>query len=367
MEIYFRVDASISIGTGHVIRCLNLAQELNLNGASCFFIAKSLPGNLITEIVEKGYKVLEINSSDNKKIYSDNESEWLGDTQQNDALKTIDILSEVNAKPDIIIADHYAIDYEWEQAIRAEYPYTKLIVIDDLANRKHICDLLIDTTLERDISDYNNLIPSYCQTLLGTQYSLINEKFYLQREQALKVRVKTKSPKKVLITMGGVDMLNVNEKVLKIINRSFVRDLELITVVLGKNCPHIESVRKFARSMLCETNVLINTDKMPELMSSHHAAIGALGGTTWERCILGLPSINLAIANNQKILINKLKSKGLITISDLKFTDEELNESWEMLKYNYNEIFLRSSNLCDGLGLKRVAEKIKSITIFKRV
>lgn len=367
MEIYFRVDASISIGTGHVIRCLNLAQELSLNGAKCSFITKSHPGNLITEIVEKGYRVFIIKPVDDEKVYSDKENEWLGDTQKNDAIKSIDILSIANAEPDVIIADHYAIDYEWEQVIKEKYPSAKLIIIDDLANRKHVCDLLIDTTLERDIYDYKRLIPPYCQTLLGTKYSLMNKSFHLQRDKALEYRIKTTSPRKVLITMGGVDMFNITGKALNIINRFFAKDLDLITVVLGKNCPHIASVKIIARSMLCETNVLINTDKMPELMLSHHASVGALGGTTWERCVLGLPSINLSIANNQKVLIDKLKSKGLITISDLDFTDEEFNESWEMLKYNYKEISLRSFNLCDGLGLKRVAEKIKSISTLKRV
>lgn len=367
MEIFFRVDASISIGTGHVVRCLNLAEKLRLNNFKCSFITKSHPGNLIAVIEEKGYEVFVVNSTDNKNTYSDNEYEWLGDTQRDDALKTIDILDKANVKPEIIIVDHYAIDYKWEEVIRENYPFTNLIVIDDLANRKHLCDLLIDTTLERNISDYNHLIPSNCQTLLGTRYSLINENFYQLRNEALKCRIKTSSPKKILITMGGIDIFNIAAKTLEIINRSFARELDLITVVLGKNCPHIEGVKNFASTMLCETNVLIDTNKMPELMLSHHASIGALGGTTWERCVLGLPSINLAIANNQKILINKLKSKGLITICDLEFTDEEFNESWEKLKYNYKDISLRSSQLCDGLGLTRVAGKIKSISTSKRV
>lgn len=360
MEIFFRADASLSIGTGHIVRCSNLADKFRSLGYKCIFITKDHYGNLNDNLLNRGYEPLIITANQNIE-YVEKDKEWLGGSQLDDAVETIKLITKKNISPKLIIVDHYSIDSEWEGLIKEKFPKCLIVVIDDLCNRNHISDILIDTTVERNIEDYTGLIPQHCLTLLGTRYSLLKPEFFLLRSSATKKRFATNSPKKLLITMGGVDALNVTSRVLNAINNSFVKDVEQITVVLGTNCPHINTIKAKSLEMHCKTTVLINADNMPELMLNNDASVGALGGTTWERCVLGLPTINMAIAENQKVLINKLQRNGFITINNIDFSDEELNSAWINLKKNYLSLSKKSFELCDGLGMDRVVARIESI------
>ncbi|MGO3642221.1 MAG: UDP-2,4-diacetamido-2,4,6-trideoxy-beta-L-altropyranose hydrolase, partial [Psychrobacter sp.] len=144
MNVVFRCDASIQIGTGHVMRCLTLADELTSQGAKCYFICREHEGNLIDFITQKGYEVYKLeaiplnNSNKDKAESTLFHSEWLGTSQAEDAKQSIDIISDI--EPEWLIIDHYALNDYWEQKLR---PYcNKILVIDDLADRKHDCDVL---------------------------------------------------------------------------------------------------------------------------------------------------------------------------------------------------------------------------------
>ncbi|SKC20590.1 UDP-2,4-diacetamido-2,4,6-trideoxy-beta-L-altropyranose hydrolase [Kosakonia radicincitans] len=359
MKIAFRVDASLSIGSGHVVRCLNLADALTKKGIECIFITKAHSGNLIQLIKTRDYKTYTIPSGPHiTDEYVQNEKAWLGGSQYDDALKFLNICQQNQLNPDALIIDHYSLDADWELPVHKGLPDLKIIVIDDLCNRKHFCHLLIDSTLERRNEEYSNLVPSDSLILAGTKYALLKEEFAQLRNQAILERTKISAPQKILITMGGVDINNITGILLDKINNYFEGNLDLITVVLGVNCPHKAEIARIAESCKYHIEVKININNMPQIMLEHDASIGALGSTTWERAVVGLPTINIAIADNQLVIVEKLKRKGFIVFDNTDFSGEDLYQAWLQLNIDYQNMVTRSFLLCDGGGLKRVVRTI---------
>ena len=176
MQALFRTDASNEIGSGHVMRCLTLANALKARKYKCIFITKEHDGNLIEFIISKGFEVISlktINHNDKKFTQESKEnlySEWLNDSNEQDAKKVIELIKPLG-KFDFIFVDHYGIDKKWEVALK---PYTrKIIVIDDLANREHDCNVLIDQTLYRNMNDYKALVNNDCEILSGSKYAIL--------------------------------------------------------------------------------------------------------------------------------------------------------------------------------------------------
>ena len=170
MKVVFRTDASLQMGTGHVMRCLTLADSLTDQGAECQFICREHPGNLISYLRDKGYGVLALPvTTNNENLDCDlAHASWLGSRQDEDAEQCVPLLEQIH--PDWLIVDHYALDHHWESALRPYYK--KLMVIDDLADRQHDSDLLLDQTFGRAATDYRSLVPKACQLRCGSQYAL---------------------------------------------------------------------------------------------------------------------------------------------------------------------------------------------------
>lgn len=189
MKVVFRADASIEIGTGHVMRCLTLADALRARGASCYFICKLHEGNLIKLIESKGYVVYSlalVNLKDERTTYQKSipHFEWLGGSQSQDAKLCEPVLKSL--KPNWLIVDHYALSSEWENLLQ---PYfDKLFVIDDLADRSHNCDLLLDQTFGRSSEDYHSLTPPNCNVMCGPGYALLRAEFSFLRPYSLSRR-----------------------------------------------------------------------------------------------------------------------------------------------------------------------------------
>jgi len=304
MRSVFRVDASLQIGAGHVVRCLTLAECLKDRGVDVSFICRKLPGNLIQKITEKGFQVFELevldNQNSNDKLFH---SAWLGATQQIDVQQSKFILEEL--KPDCLIVDHYALDYEWESALR--HLCKTVLVIDDLADRKHDCDYLLDQTFGREIKHYADLVPKSCEVFVGAYYSLLRPEFAAWRVYSLERRQNLQF-KSLLINMGGVDAENRTGAVLdQLMDCNLPNDVE-ITVVLGLHCPNLDSVKAKAKRLACEVMIKVNVDNMAEIMANSDVAIGAAGTTSWERCCLGLPVIQFVAAKNQEFLAKNPES-----------------------------------------------------------
>lgn len=164
----FRTDASLDIGTGHVMRCLALAQALRARGATCQFVCRDSPGNLITMVRERGFTVAPLPQSAGGDAGSC-DSDWMRDAEQ-----TVAALRGHTAQ--WMIVDHYALDARWERVVRPVC--RQLMVIDDLANRPHECEILLDQNLHSQAEPrYRALTPASCKHLLGPVHALLSSAF----------------------------------------------------------------------------------------------------------------------------------------------------------------------------------------------
>ena len=290
------------------MRCITLADALSQKGADCQFICKIHAGHLIDFIRSKGYVVHALPLAEQACDAIADElphSQWLGTTQQQDASACLPIV--LTQKPDWLVVDHYALDARWEQQL---VPHCgNMMVIDDLADRRHVCDLLLDQTYARDAADYSSLVPADCQLLCGSQYALLRPEFAALRPYSLQRRVQPRL-RKLLITMGGVDRDNVSSQVLIALRASSLPPDCQISVVIGSTAPWLAQVQQLAQEMPWVTQVLVGVNDMAQLMADSDLAIGAAGATSWERCCLGLPTIMLVLASNQKHVAQALKQAG---------------------------------------------------------
>jgi UDP-2,4-diacetamido-2,4,6-trideoxy-beta-L-altropyranose hydrolase/UDP-4-amino-4,6-dideoxy-N-acetyl-beta-L-altrosamine N-acetyltransferase len=351
MRVVFRVDASLQIGTGHVMRCLTLAQVLKENGANIEFICRKHKGNLIDKIRSNGFVVHELELFEEAEVDTRlAHSHWLGATQQQDAYDCIEILKA--EKPNWLIVDHYALDEQWQKRLKPYYE--KLMVIDDLADRKHQCDILLDQTFGRQQEDYSGFTTKGCELLLGSKYALLRPEFSKWRPYSLKRRGKPEF-KQLLINMGGVDVNNITENVLDELKLCNLPNDTNITIVMGGSAPHLESVKSKAITLLYKTEVKVDVDNMAEIMANTDIAIGAAGATTWERCCLGLPTIQIVIAENQLFSAEVLACHNIVKLAkEIKETTYLLESSSEWMK----SVGSAALEICDGMGSYKVFNKM---------
>ena len=363
MRIVFRADASIKIGTGHVMRCMTLAKALVEKSAEVQFICRDHVGNLIEKIRQQGFTVhtLITSSSDSeqtelKEVPKLFHSEWLEATQQQDAKDCQSILEEI--QPDWLIVDHYAIDLAWQKALKPYYQ--KLMVIDDLGDRQHICDLLLDQNYGTSIDKYQSFVPEHCKILAGAQYALLRPEFSKWREVSLKRRENVRRVKSILITLGGVDPDNYTGKILHQLAKTKL-DLNIeITVIMGATAPYFETVKQQAASMNVKTRVKTNVTNMAELMTNADLAIGAAGATTWERCCLGLPTIQLIIADNQRQIAQVLAKDNVVKLID---NVEQLSGLVETANQWSGDTSQQAARISDGLGCQRVVGQLLTMDL----
>jgi UDP-2,4-diacetamido-2,4,6-trideoxy-beta-L-altropyranose hydrolase len=303
MRVVFRVDASVRIGSGHVMRCLTLAASLSRTGAQCHFICRDLSGHLVELVRQRGFEVSLLATEDNgtaKPSAADDTGTgdpayafWLGCHWHVDAHQTRPILDAL--QPDWLVVDHYALDSRWENAVRQAQ--TKILVIDDLADRPHACDVLLDQNLGRQASHYRDLVPAHCKLLVSPEYALLRPEFALLREPSLQRQ--RSSLRKILVNMGGVDQPNATGEVLKALQHCALPENCSISVVMGQQSPWVREIQALADNMPWLTEVVVNVKDMGQRMAESDLAIGAAGSTSWERCCLGLPTFIVVLAPNQ--------------------------------------------------------------------
>jgi UDP-2,4-diacetamido-2,4,6-trideoxy-beta-L-altropyranose hydrolase len=307
MHVAFRTDASLQIGTGHVMRCLTLADVLRERGAKSTFICRPHSGHLLDLIQHRGHTAKALAQADDAYTAPADpcHANWLGTEWASDAEQTQQALG--NQAVDWLVVDHYALDKRWEQAMR---PLTRRIMaIDDLADRPHDCDLLLDQNLGRQVKDYGGLLSSHPQTLIGPSYALLRPEFAQWREHSLQRRTHPQL-KNLLITMGGVDQTNATGQVLEALSQCELPTDLRITVVMGPASPWLAQVHAQAAAMPRPTQVLSGVSNMAQLMAESDFCIGAAGGSAWERCCLGLPTLVLILAANQQAGAMALQAHG---------------------------------------------------------
>nr|WP_280967024.1 UDP-2,4-diacetamido-2,4,6-trideoxy-beta-L-altropyranose hydrolase [Evansella cellulosilytica] len=287
LNVIIRVDASINIGSGHVMRCLVLAEMLKEERVEVCFICKNIRGNLIGIIKDNGFKVLELPNILN---------------ELEDADKTVQYLKEMDIT--WIVIDHYSLGEKYESIVR---PFVnKIMVIDDLANRKHDCDLLLDQNFYSNMRNrYNHLVSSTCKKYLGPNYLLLRQEFN-------NVKGLTYQPtqvSKILIFYGGSDQTNETEKVLTAIKQHNFTSLA-VDVVVGSSNLNISTIKKMCTDIGATFHYQINY--ITKLMVEADVSFGAGGITMWERCYLGLPSIVTIVAENQRKSVEDTHEHGAI-------------------------------------------------------
>lgn len=342
MRVVFRVDASLEMGIGHVMRCLTLAQTLKENGACVKFICRKHDGNLIDKIQSCGFNVYGLELfEDYEKVRKLAHSHWLGATQQQDANDCIEVLKGMNIN--WLIVDHYALDVNWHRRLRSIVD--KIMVIDDIADRQFDCDILLNQNLGTKKEDYNDKVSDNCELLQGVKYALLRPEFSNLREKALIKRKNTKEINNILISMGGSDVKNITFEILQKIDSCFN-----IVVVLGKKSPNNQILKNYIKNKKNIT-IFIDSSNMAELMLNADLSIGAGGSTSWERCSLALPTLLFVTADNQKEVANNLEKLG--AVKTVKYFNKDLQTLTNNI-CNWQLMSEESSKVCDGAGVSRV-------------
>jgi len=353
MKAVFRVDASAQMGIGHLMRCLTLAEALRERGVQIQFICREHPGNLIALLQIKAMPVMVLPTPVLINVIGENYAAWLGVTQIEDVAETIEALN--GERPDWLVVDHYGLDFEWEQQIR---PHTnKLMVIDDLANRNHECDVLLDQNYSVGGEHrYAGLVPDTCNMLLGPRFALLRSEYLTYR--------KNRHPRdgrinRVLVFFGGVDPCNMTGYTLEALSQPEWSHLN-VDVVIGANNPYREVLERQVRARP-HTSIYGSRPHLADLMAHADLAFGAGGATTWERMCLGLPTIVISIAENQLPASESL-AKGELIYYAGHFPDIRMNYLAHLLKQLSHdaekliELGIRNQLQVDGLGALRLAE-----------
>ncbi len=369
MHIAFRADASVEIGSGHVMRCLTLADALADDGATCHFICRDLPGHMIKKVTARGHAVTALPTPTADQTVRLSEAlahpvhaPWAGVPLEDEIAQCAEVLAGL--APDRVIVDHYALDARWEtQAVPRGVP---VMAIDDLANRPHHCDILLDQNLGREDADYEGLVPPHCVLLTGPRYALLRPEFARMRSASLQRR-HALSLNHVMISMGGVDIDNATGKTLELLSQippgDLVQNLQL-SVVMGASAPHLDDVRRRVDGMPHHCVLALDVRDMAGLMAQADLAIGAAGGSSWERCCLGVPTLLVVLADNQRRGAEALAASGAAVLLGDTRSDTWLEELRKHLPATaataqLQEISSAAASLVDGQGAARVVAQIR--------
>ncbi|MEH7459137.1 UDP-2,4-diacetamido-2,4,6-trideoxy-beta-L-altropyranose hydrolase [Bacillus sp. JJ1127] len=358
MNIFIRVDASIEIGTGHVMRCLTLAEELNNQGHQIAFISRELDGHMCNFIKSQGHTVYMLPKM---KLVNNNcniaHAHWLQTNWEIDAQQTINIINQNISPVDWLIVDHYALDKKWEEKLKEFTQY--IMVIDDLADRLHMCDVLLDQNYYTNIDQrYKELIPRNCIKLLGPKYALLRSEFLKERKN---LRKRTNILKTILIFFGGSDPTHETSKVIKALEAMDCKQL-LIHVVIGQSNPQKDLIQNLCKK---HPNMAFhyNIDYMSRLMNEADLAICAGASTTWERYCLGLPALLISVAYNQIEICKAVGNLGIdfyIGKSE-EIYEKDINHAIEVVKsenFDLEASSKKALEIVDGFGRIRVVSEI---------
>ncbi|MCJ8339785.1 MAG: UDP-2,4-diacetamido-2,4,6-trideoxy-beta-L-altropyranose hydrolase [Pseudomonadales bacterium] len=360
-----RADASEKIGLGHVMRCLAMAEWAQSCDIQAVLLSRAIPDALIPKLQElsvTAIKLPECHCVTSKPSYS--HSHWLTGTEIQDADNSLTVIEqqikERASKPLFIMVDHYALGAPWEKKLAG---FASILAIDDLSDRPHYCSWLIDQTFGKSRDNYADLVNTACDIKTGPEFALLRTEF-----KNLSDSFKRKAPLadkalRVLITLGGGDADNVTGQVLGLLSQTSIVKNLFITVIVGGANPHLKQLRQQSELMKCQVKIIVNSQAMAKLMTEHDICIGAAGSTSWERCTLGLPTLNLVLAENQqKIAVNLDKVGAVVNLGCIGDVCVEQIEKLLILYHHNQDIYLQLADTCqkisDGMGCKRILDLI---------
>jgi UDP-2,4-diacetamido-2,4,6-trideoxy-beta-L-altropyranose hydrolase len=357
LNVAFRVDSSTEMGIGHLMRCLTLAKAIkNKYKAGMYFFTRASQGNINHLITPAGCKLIEM--SPHKRVTTTplQHSQWLGASQDEDAKEFISLTNKLNITSyDLLIIDHYAIDVEWETLVAPKAD--KLFVIDDLGDRKHKCDYLLDQTFNCSAAKYQDLVPSQCTFMLGTRYALLRDEFQISTNDIINTRDAIMG-NTILIMFGGTDPDNLSLIALKIVTSR--DDVNIINIIMGPSALHLKSISEYCKNDN-RIRLHVSPNNIAELMLTSTLAVGAAGTTSWERCAMGLPSVVVIQADNQRQIGRELETEGVLTVLEIHEMKKGLHNAidhWLSTGVISEFDITLCTQICDGLGSNRTIQKV---------
>jgi len=333
----FRCDGGASVGNGHVMRCLVLAEALSANGWMCRFASNPEAPVDIPALARSDFRATGVAVEDGTNALREHWPEGC----------------------ELLVVDHYGLDQGFEAGLR---PWAKqILVIDDLANRAHDADYLLDQTLLRRDEAYAGLVPPHCQFFLGGSHALLRPQFPAARGAALQHRARNNAVRRVLVAIGGVDGRGLTPVALRAIHESGL-DVA-VDVIMGGRAPAMPEVKELIEKLPLPIHLHIDTDEVASLMQTADLAIGAAGTSSAERCCLGLPTLAITVADNQRSNALALEQVGAACSlgwwSDIR--QRSMAEALVKLENNLERRAAMSraaAALIDGRGSERIVAKI---------
>ncbi len=365
-RIAIRVDSSRVIGSGHVMRCLTLAEAMAARGGEIRFLCRAHPGHLGCVIESRGFRLdllpEAVSASDDCQAGADGDSpyaQWLGVDFRTDAEQYIQLLDK--HRTDLLVVDHYGLDARWEGLLRPVVG--NIMVIDDLADRAHDCDVLLDQNLGRRFEDYDGRLPPTCRRLIGPAHALLRSEFARLRAMSLARRADG-NLRRVLVSMGGVDLPNATGKVLTALSVSPLAPELDVLVVMGGGAPWLSHVQAQVRGLSLKAEIKVGIGDMAAQMFAADLSIGAAGATAWERCCLGLPTILVVLADNQQSGAAALERAGAAHV--IRAPDEislRLPDFLARLAIpdSLLQMQVASARITDGQGVSRVIKTLEPL------
>jgi UDP-2,4-diacetamido-2,4,6-trideoxy-beta-L-altropyranose hydrolase len=350
MKILIRCDSSLLIGTGHLMRCLNLAEYLSDPSVEIIFVVRELEGNVNHLLREKQFQFITIPVSSYDVKPLNQYEKFLGVPQVEEIQQFTEVL--IKEKPDWVVVDHYSLGIEWEKIVRARG--SKVLVIDDLF-REHCCDGFLDQNFHHN--HYQKLFGDYTQTrlFLGPHYALLGQQFQIEKAKKHAGRVR-----RILVFFGGVDLENETSRFLQLLPD--LSDELVYEVIIGSKNPHTKEISNLADDNP-RINLHIQTNRMAEIMATSDLFIGAGGSVTWERCFLGLPAACIAVAENQVAMsesLAKIKAHVYLGSSHMISKEKYIKQIRELIasESKREELRLKSLSLQVSSKLKELKEFI---------
>ena len=305
MRLAIRADASLAIGSGHVMRCLTLAEAVMARGGEVLFICRAHDGHLAEMIATRGVRVVCLETPLDGRPSRGTYGDWLGVDAETDARQTLAALDERDFEPDWMVVDHYGLGADWETALRRAA--RRIMVIDDLADRPHDCNLLLDQNWIADFETrYAALVPAGSRLLLGPAYALLQRPY---REIAGRAEIRSGGPRRVLVYFGATDAAGLT---LQTLDAFLGLDREDVTadIVVGSGNADRSALLDRAAGR-ANVNVHLSLPSLAELMLAADLAVGAGGTTSWERICLKLPALVVTLADNQRPIAAEIDRIGL--------------------------------------------------------
>jgi len=338
--LLIRADASTAIGTGHVMRCLALAQAWqDAGGQAVFAMAESTPA-VQSRLRAERCEIYPVSAS-------------IGTTE--DLRQTIALA--MGRACDWGVVDGYQFGSDYQRGLKAKN--IRFLFLDDYGHSaRYVADLVLNQNVSASPTLYSRK-ERYTQLLLGPRYAMLRREFKVWRDWK---RTIPPTCSRVLVMIGGSDDGNVTATVIHALGLLAVRELET-TVVAGGSNPHFAELRDRAARSGLRIRVLDSVSNVGELMAEADLAVSAAGSTCWELCLLGLPSLVIDVADNQTAVARELhKRECAIHIGNRKITAEAVAAGMASLieaQEARQGLSRRARELVDGMGATRVVSSLR--------